>query len=164
MVIESTVRWSNFDRRDPKMGVFWQSTEATPCGHLLKWKLTPENPPRTPCSWPPWPWFSHERLLKHFKVLKKIQKNVDPHFKNVYLARKWIWRAHVGLVWKLDSRATHSVLQKFWLDNLLGHSKAMNKPQKKFKRPWKIKVSSTSSKFCLCASLKSCDLQNLRNA
>ncbi len=41
----STVRWSNFDRLDPKMGVFLQSTEATPCGHLLKGKLTPENPP-----------------------------------------------------------------------------------------------------------------------
>ncbi len=26
------------------MGVFLQSTEATPCGHLLKWKPTPENP------------------------------------------------------------------------------------------------------------------------
>jgi hypothetical protein len=39
-----TVRWSNFDPRDPKMGVFLQSTEATPCGHLLKKKLTPENP------------------------------------------------------------------------------------------------------------------------
>jgi hypothetical protein len=27
------------------MGVFLRSTEATPCGHLHKWKLTPENPP-----------------------------------------------------------------------------------------------------------------------
>ncbi len=33
---ESTVRWSNFDPRDPKMGVFLQNTEATPCGNLLK--------------------------------------------------------------------------------------------------------------------------------
>jgi hypothetical protein len=40
-----TVRWSNFDRRDAKMGVFLRSTEATPCGHVLKWKLTPEIPP-----------------------------------------------------------------------------------------------------------------------
>ncbi len=33
-----TVRWSNFDHRDSgrSMGVFLQSTEATPCGHLLK--------------------------------------------------------------------------------------------------------------------------------
>jgi hypothetical protein len=31
----TTVRWSNFDRLDPKMGVFLQSTQATPCGHVL---------------------------------------------------------------------------------------------------------------------------------
>ncbi len=35
----------NFDLLDPKMGVFLQSTKATPCGHLLKRELTPENPP-----------------------------------------------------------------------------------------------------------------------
>jgi hypothetical protein len=42
----STVRWSNFDRRDPKMGVFLGSTEATTCGHLLNESL----PPKTPCG------------------------------------------------------------------------------------------------------------------
>ncbi len=63
-----TVGWSNFDRLDPKMGVFLQSTKATPCGHVLKWKLTLENPLRTPCSWPPWPWLSREKSLKIFKV------------------------------------------------------------------------------------------------
>jgi hypothetical protein len=47
-----TVRWSNFDRLDPKMGVFLQSTDATPCLHALKWKLTPKTPLRTPCPWP----------------------------------------------------------------------------------------------------------------
>jgi hypothetical protein len=26
------------------MAIFLQSTEATPCGHLLKRKVTPENP------------------------------------------------------------------------------------------------------------------------
>jgi hypothetical protein len=31
-----TVRWSNFDRRNPRMGVLLPSTEATPCGHDLK--------------------------------------------------------------------------------------------------------------------------------
>ncbi len=41
----STIRWSNLDRRDPKMGVFLPRTETTPCGHLLKWKLTPQKPP-----------------------------------------------------------------------------------------------------------------------
>ncbi len=31
--------------RDPRMVLFLQSTDASPCEHLLKWKLTPENPP-----------------------------------------------------------------------------------------------------------------------
>jgi hypothetical protein len=31
-----TVRGSNFDRRNPKMGVLLPSTEATPCGHNLE--------------------------------------------------------------------------------------------------------------------------------
>ncbi len=35
-VVCVTVRWSNFDCRDPKLGAFLQSKEATPCGHLLK--------------------------------------------------------------------------------------------------------------------------------
>jgi hypothetical protein len=33
---QHTVRWPNFDRLDPKMGVFLRGTEATPCGHVLK--------------------------------------------------------------------------------------------------------------------------------
>jgi hypothetical protein len=33
---QSTVRWSNFDRWDPKMAVSLRSIEATPCGHLHK--------------------------------------------------------------------------------------------------------------------------------
>jgi hypothetical protein len=41
---QCTVRLSNLSW-DPKMGVFLQSTEATPCGHFLKWKLTPKKPP-----------------------------------------------------------------------------------------------------------------------
>jgi hypothetical protein len=42
------VRWSNFDIRNPKMGVFLRSTEATPCGgHHLRWKLTAR---KTPCG------------------------------------------------------------------------------------------------------------------
>jgi hypothetical protein len=29
----NTVKWSNFDRRNTKMGVFLRSKKATPCGH-----------------------------------------------------------------------------------------------------------------------------------
>jgi hypothetical protein len=36
VVLICTVRWSTFDRRDPKIGGFLQSTEATPCGHVMK--------------------------------------------------------------------------------------------------------------------------------
>jgi hypothetical protein len=43
-------------------------------------------------------------------------------------------------------------------------AKPWTNPKKTFKCPWKIQVSSTSSKFCLCASLKTCDLQILGNA
>ncbi len=39
----STVRWSNVVGTR-KWGFFLQSTDATPCGHSLKRKLTPENP------------------------------------------------------------------------------------------------------------------------
>jgi hypothetical protein len=131
------------------MGVFLQSTEATPCGHLLNWKLTRENHSAdtmfmaTMVMVLPW------KIIIDFQSFVKI-RNFDPHFKNLYLARKWVWRAYIDLVWKLDLRATYSVLQHFWSDHLLEHSEAINKPQKTFKWPWKIKVSSTSSKFRLC--------------
>ncbi len=36
---------------------------------FLNESLPPKNPLRTPCSWPPWPWFSREKSLKIFKVL-----------------------------------------------------------------------------------------------
>jgi hypothetical protein len=52
-----------------KTGVFLQSTEATPCGHVLNETLPPKTPLRTPCSWPPWLWFSREKSLKIFKAL-----------------------------------------------------------------------------------------------
>jgi hypothetical protein len=51
---------------------------------------TPKTPLRTPCSWPPWPWFSREKSLKIFKVIVKKILNFDPHFENLYLARKWV--------------------------------------------------------------------------
>jgi hypothetical protein len=34
--------------------------------------LPPKTPLRTPCSWPPWPWFSREKSLK---IRKKKKKN-----------------------------------------------------------------------------------------
>jgi hypothetical protein len=34
----------------------------------LNESLPPKTPLRTPCSWPPWSWFSREKSLKIFKV------------------------------------------------------------------------------------------------
>jgi hypothetical protein len=42
-----TVRWYNFVRRDPKMGAFLQSIEATPADIFLNESL----PPKTPCRY-----------------------------------------------------------------------------------------------------------------
>jgi hypothetical protein len=47
---ETTVRWSNFDPRDPKMGVFLQSTEVKPPADIfLNESLPLKTPLRTPC-------------------------------------------------------------------------------------------------------------------
>jgi hypothetical protein len=61
-------------------------------------KAYPRKSPADTMFMAAWPWFSREKLLKIFKVsLKRIQ-NFDPHFKNLYLARKWVQTVHIGLV------------------------------------------------------------------
>jgi hypothetical protein len=64
------------------------STEATPCGHFSKNKLSPENPPihgRHGHGSP-------EKSLKIFKVLLKKKMNkirtFERPFRNLYLAEK----------------------------------------------------------------------------
>jgi hypothetical protein len=129
--MKSTVRWSNFERRDPKTGVFLKSTEATPCGYFFEWKLTPENTLWTPCPWPPWPWFpvKNRWRFSKFCTKKKKKRNHESHFKNLDLAGKWVWRVQCSLVWKLVFRVTYSVLKQFWSNHLLEHIEAMNEPQ-----------------------------------
>jgi hypothetical protein len=58
----------------PGNGFSFKVQRRHPCRHLLKWKLTPENPLQTPCSWLPWPWFSREESLKVFKLFKNYTK------------------------------------------------------------------------------------------
>ncbi len=72
-----------------KWGFSCKVQRRPPADILLNESLPPKTPLRTPCSWPPWPWFSREKWLNIFKVLWKI-RNFDPHFKNLYLARKWV--------------------------------------------------------------------------
>ncbi len=144
------------------MGVFLQSTEATPCGYLLEWKSQ-----KPPAGHHVHDRHRHGSPVKNrwrFSKFREKYETLTLTLKNLYLARKWVWKAQIVLVWKLALRATHSVLQHFCPDHLLEHSEAMNEPKKTFKWPWNIKVSSSSSEFRSCASLKTCDLQILGNA
>ncbi len=43
------------------------------------------------------PW----KIVEDFQSFVKKIRKFEPQFKNLYLARKWVQRAHVGLVWKL---------------------------------------------------------------
>ncbi len=90
IVTEITVRWSNFDPLDPKMGVFLQSTEATPCGHLLKWKLTPKNPPVDTMFIAAMAMVLPRKIVEDSQSFVKKIRNFDPHSKNLYLARTWV--------------------------------------------------------------------------
>jgi hypothetical protein len=45
--------------------------QRRPPADILNESIPPENPQRTPCSWPPWPWFSHEKVLKIFQFFYK---------------------------------------------------------------------------------------------
>ncbi len=84
-----TVRWSNFDRRDPKIEIFLQSTKATPGGHLLRWKLTPENPPMYTMCMAAMAIVLPRTIVEDFQSFFPVQ-NFGPHFKNLYHARKWV--------------------------------------------------------------------------
>jgi hypothetical protein len=145
--------------RTQKWGFSCKVRRRPPADIFLNKSLPPKNPLRTPCSWPPCPCFfvkNRWRLSKFRKIYETLTLTVS--------CKKMGLMSSRCLGWKLDLRATHPVLLHFWSDHLLEHSKALNKPQKTFKWPWKIKVSSTSSKFRLCASLKLCDLQIFGNA
>jgi hypothetical protein len=133
------------------MGFFLQSTEATPCGHLLKWKLTPENPPADTM------FMAAMAMVLPWKIVENFQSFVKKNYETFTLTLKicilqdnGFKRAHIGLVWKLVLRATHSVLQHFWSDHLLEHSEAMNDPQNTFKWPWKISFVNKFKVSFLC--------------
>jgi hypothetical protein len=149
-----------------KWGVSCKVQRRPPADIFLNESLPKKTPLRTPCSWPPWPWFSREILLKILKVSwKKKLHSFDPYFKTLYLARKWVQRAHIGLVWKLCLRATQSILQHFRSDHLLEHSEAMNELQKKKKKKRsndlleRSKFRQQVHSFFLRAFLKACDFQ-----
>jgi hypothetical protein len=85
-----TVRWSiTLIVWTQKWEFFCKVQRRPPADMFLNGSLPPKTSLRRQCSWPPWPWFSYEKSLKIFKVSYKI-RNFDPHFKNLYLARKWV--------------------------------------------------------------------------
>jgi hypothetical protein len=51
-----------------KWGFSCKVQRRPPADICLNKNLPPKTPLRTPCSWPPWPWFSCEKSLKIFKV------------------------------------------------------------------------------------------------
>ncbi len=157
-----TVRWSNFDLRDPKMGVFLQSTEATPCEHLLKLKFTPKKPPAHTMFMAamarvlPWKIVEDfQSFVKNTKLWASLKKSVSCTKMGLNSSR---WSCLIAWFKSYTSILFYNIFGQtiYW-----STSKPWTNPQKTFKWPWKIKVSSTSSKFPLFASMKTCDLQIL---
>ncbi len=52
-----------------KWGFSCKVQRRPPANILLNESLPPKTPLRAPCSWPPWPWVSCEKLLNIFKIL-----------------------------------------------------------------------------------------------
>jgi hypothetical protein len=50
-------------------------------------------------------------MVLPWKIVEDFQSFIKyktlPFTSKIYLARKWVWRAHIGLVWKLGFRAIH---------------------------------------------------------
>jgi hypothetical protein len=72
-----------------KWGFSCKVQRRPPCGHLLKWKLTPENPPVNTMFMTVMAMVLPWKIVEDFQSFVKI-RNFDPHFKNLNLARKWV--------------------------------------------------------------------------
>jgi hypothetical protein len=94
--VPSIADWSDFEFWDPKNGDFLKTERTTSSRHCFKLEPTPHNPLRTPCPWPPWPWFPREKLLKFCKVKWKMQI-FDLHFRLAYLPDKQSKKTHFSL-------------------------------------------------------------------
>ncbi len=53
-----------------KRGFYCKVQRRLPADMFLNESLPPKTPLRTPCSWPPWPWFSREK--SEFKELTMV--------------------------------------------------------------------------------------------
>ncbi len=57
--------------RTQKWGFSCKVQRRPPADIFLNKSLPPKTLLRTPCLWPPWPWFSREKSLMIFKVFRK---------------------------------------------------------------------------------------------
>jgi hypothetical protein len=134
---EHTVRWSNFQRRDPKVGIFLKSTEATPWGYISKWKLTPENPPVDTMS----------MAAIAMVLLWKIAEDFQSFVKNTKLWASKIWILQENgfkelklVLFESLFLGLHILFNKIFGQTIYwSTAKPRTSPKKTFKWPWKIK-------------------------
>ncbi len=104
--------------------VFLRSTEATPCGHLLKWKLIPR---KTPCGHHVHGRHGHGSPVKnrwsYSKFCRKNTKLWPSLWKFVSSKKMGLKSLHWFCLKAWIKRATHSVLKHFWSDHLLDQKK-----------------------------------------
>ncbi len=145
------------------MGGFLQSTETTPCGHLLKWMLTPENPPVDTMFMAAMAMVLPWKLVEHFQSSVKNTKRW-PSLKKSVSCKKMGLKSSFWFCLKACFKSYTFCFTMFLSDHLLEHSKAMNKAQKHSNDLERSKFCQPSSKFHSCASLNRCYLQISGNA
>ncbi len=141
-----------------------QSTEATPCGHLLKWRLTPGNPPADTM------FIAAMAMVLPWKIAEDFQsfvKNTNfwPSLWKSVSCKKTGFKEITLVLFESLFQGLHILFYNIFGQTInWSTAKPWTSPKRTFKWPWRIKVSSTRLKFRLCASLKTCDLQIWGNA
>jgi hypothetical protein len=139
-----------------KWGVSCKVQRRTPADIILNESL----PSKSPCGHHvhgrhgPMAMFSREKLLKIFKVSLKMQ-NIDPHFENLYLARKWVLKSSHWSCLSACFKGYTYCLTTFSITSPTGAQRSHERAPKKRSNDLE------RSRFRLCASLKTCDIQIL---
>ncbi len=124
------------------MGVFlFQSTEATPCGHILKWKLNPKNPAADTM------FMAAVAMVLPWKIPEDFQGFVK--YKTLTLTLKTCIFQENGfkeltlVLYESLFQGLHILIHNIFGQTISTRAQRSHEraPQKKFKWPWKIKVS-----------------------
>jgi hypothetical protein len=124
------------------MGVFLQSAEANPCGHHLKWKITPINPPADTMFMDAMSMVLPWKIVEDFQSSVKNTKLLPSLIKSVSCNKMGLKSSHCSCLKACLKGYTHCVSQHFWSDHQLEHSKTMNERKKKCSN------DLVRSKFC----------------